>query len=207
MNTNTSFNNPTPVAVSIIPIQTLKFYTVDAQLIQILVHDVLYVQRNIEPFIGKLALPGGFVNEMERIEFAAHRETLEETGINIPEDNFNLYRSEITPNNRNLIFCVSTPITTSHDELLQTLNLNLQNIPSISTEVQGFHIGNLNILNFAFPLHQKAISKYLDEANGRSLKNSFVYSHLSNTSDISLKIIQLLQKDGYLSDRYTHLSS
>lgn len=42
---------------------------------------VMLIQRDLEPFAGQWALPGGFVHMDENLEEAARRELLEETGL------------------------------------------------------------------------------------------------------------------------------
>jgi 8-oxo-dGTP diphosphatase len=43
--------------------------------------EVLLIRRANQPYAGRWALPGGFVDENERLEHAARRELAEETGI------------------------------------------------------------------------------------------------------------------------------
>lgn len=47
---------------------------------------VLLIKRKREPFKGKWALPGGFLEMDEELEVGAARELYEETGLDIPSD-------------------------------------------------------------------------------------------------------------------------
>lgn len=47
--------------------------------------EVLLIKRKKDPFAGKWALPGGFVNTDEEVTMAAVRELKEETGLEVQE--------------------------------------------------------------------------------------------------------------------------
>jgi ADP-ribose pyrophosphatase YjhB (NUDIX family) len=65
------FRNPIPVSVVLLPVDD----------------GVLAIRRAIPPAVGKLALPGGFVNWGESWQEAGAREVREETGLTVsPEE-------------------------------------------------------------------------------------------------------------------------
>ena len=88
-----TFLNPTPVAVLIQPVDG----------------GVLTVRRNIPPQIGKLALPGGYVDVGERWQDAAARELYEEAGVQITAAGIEVFDVVSVPRNV-LIFGVAPPL-------------------------------------------------------------------------------------------------
>lgn len=201
MEADKQFKNPTPVAVAIIPVETKVNYNIKGQNIELDLNVAVYGRRNIEPKLGMLALPGGFVNEMERLETGGKREVKEETGLEISEDEFKLFRSEITPNNRNLIFGI-TPTRTP--DVAATLEENWKNDEEIRKETQGFVIAGLNVPDAAFPLHQKALGIYLNEVNGATIQLAEKELMEKLGRDGVLELVEKMKVDGYLSSDYQY---
>ena len=64
---------------------------------------VLVVRRNIEPQIGQLALPGGYMNLGETWQQAGARELFEETGIVIRPEDVREFRVKSAPGGTTLM--------------------------------------------------------------------------------------------------------
>ena len=84
---HTSFINPVPVSVVILPVDD----------------GVLVVRRNIPPQIGQLALPGGYINRGESWQQAGARELAEETGIIIQPADLCEFRVKSAPGGTTLL--------------------------------------------------------------------------------------------------------
>ncbi len=193
MKEDQKYENPTPVAVAIIPVIKEKEYKIQEKKINYDVLEVVYVKRGIEPKINYYALPGGFVNKMERIEMGGIREIQEETGLILTEDEFKLYRSEITINNRNLIFGITPFFEASiinHMKECCSKDVNMQR------EVNDYKLAGLHIENPAFPLHQKVISIFFDEFHQKQIiQKNFVQEDI-------IELVQYLKNDGYVSENF-----
>jgi ADP-ribose pyrophosphatase YjhB (NUDIX family) len=72
---NVTYVNPTPVAIVLIPVDD----------------GLLVIRRAIEPAIGRLALPGGFLELHETWQQGCARELREETGLEADADAIRLF--------------------------------------------------------------------------------------------------------------------
>jgi 8-oxo-dGTP diphosphatase len=140
---NTTFRNPIPVAVGLLP-----FVTIDNNF------GLLLVKRAIKPYVGELCLPGGFVNWGESWQEAVSREIFEETSVITQPNEFLLKDVHSTPDNaRILIFGYSRQVR-SVKEIE-----NFKPTNESSATLVGLHDTKL-----CFSLHQLVYNDWFDKA-------------------------------------------
>jgi ADP-ribose pyrophosphatase YjhB (NUDIX family) len=136
---NTTYMNPLPVAVTLLPIDD----------------GLLLVRRTIPPHVGKLALPGGYINLGESWQQAAARELLEETGVAIEPGEIRDFRVLSAPDGTVLIFGLARQRTSAE---LPAFALN--------DEASECVVGHASD-EIAFELHRQAVDEFFGKASGQ----------------------------------------
>ena len=130
---NTSFINPLPVAVVLLPVDD----------------GLLVVRRNIEPQIGRLALPGGYINRGESWQQAGARELWEETGVVIQPESLHEFRVKSAPGGTTLLVFGIAPAMRSQDLPPFTPNEETQEICELTAPQE-----------LAFSTHSETLREY-----------------------------------------------
>lgn len=134
-----SYLNPIPVTVVVLPVETPAG------------RGVLTVRRAIEPGLGKLALPGGFIDAGETWQAAGAREVEEETGLKLDPAALSLLAVHSTPAPANnvLIFALAAP----------------QPAADLAAFRPNAEVSELAVLTapqaLAFPLHTQVLAEFL----------------------------------------------
>jgi ADP-ribose pyrophosphatase YjhB (NUDIX family) len=128
----TTFRNPLPVAVLVLPVD----------------HGVLTVRRGIAPRIGELALPGGYIDHGEDWRAAAARELSEEAGIRIDSAPIRELRVLSAPDGTLLVFGLAPPVRASDLPAFQPTEETSERLVVTAPTM------------LAFPLHTQVLAEY-----------------------------------------------
>lgn len=131
---NTSYLNPLPVAVLIVPVD----------------QGVLTVRRTITPGLGQLALPGGFIDIGESWQAAAVRELEEEAGVRIAPEEVADFYARSASEGMLLVFGVVRPRAAA--ELP----------PFAPTSEASERVIVTEPIELAFPLHTEALRVFFE---------------------------------------------
>ncbi|MEZ4384396.1 MAG: NUDIX domain-containing protein [Nannocystaceae bacterium] len=136
----TTYRNPIPVAVVLLPVAA----------------GLLVVRRAIDPGCGQWALPGGFLEVGEPWREGAARELVEETGIVIPASSLAIVEVHSTADTRLLLlFCAAK-------------GPPLAALPSFRPNPEVSELAVLEApRELAFPLHTAVSGRFLAGLRGR----------------------------------------
>jgi 8-oxo-dGTP diphosphatase len=133
-----TWSNPLPVAVVLLPVG----YP-DRRI------GLVAVRRDIEPFRGELALPGGFIETGESWREAAVRELVEETGLSARPDQVRLFDVHSSVQGRSLLVFGILPVRSAEDLP-----------PSAPTEEATEWLVLTAAQPLAFPTHTEAMADF-----------------------------------------------
>lgn len=136
---NTSYLNPIPVAVVLLPIAA----------------GLVVIRRNIEPQKGTLTLPGGYIDLGETWQEGARRELLEETGIDISAAEISLFDVQNGLDNTLVVFGLATK--QSSDKLKPFRSEETQEVVLIEEPIE-----------LGFSMHTEVMIRFFTEADNSS---------------------------------------
>ncbi len=133
---NTTFLNPTPVAVALVRVGD---------------HGLLTIRRGIPPHIGALALPGGYIDLGESWQEAAAREVFEETQLRLDPNDFRTFDVHSPPGGQVVLIFGHGPRVEPGDlpDFTPTHETTERVIITQPTEL-------------AFPLHTRCANRFLE---------------------------------------------
>ena len=131
-------NNPTPVVVGLVPIETDEGIK------------LLGLKRGIPPHVGGTALPGGFQEAMESPQQALSREIKEETGLDTYPSHFQIFGNPLPSPTNNLLLFYAYDQTLTMDDFLSL---------KIQPETEGFILIDAHT-TLCFPLHQEKTQQF-----------------------------------------------
>lgn len=146
----TTWSNPLPVAVVLQPARLDDGRT-----------GVVVVRRDIEPFRGELALPGGFIETGESWREAAIRELSEETGLEARADEVQLFDVHSSHNGFSLLIFGLLPVRPA---------ASLP--PSAATAEVTEWLLQAEPIRLCFPTHTEAMARYFAELPAQSASAS-----------------------------------
>ena len=137
---NTTYRNPLPVAVVLVPVAS----------------GLLLIRRSIEPQVGKLALPGGYINYGETWQEAAAREVAEETGLRLEAAAIREFQVRSAPDGTLLIFGLSAAVEPAAVTTFAP-----------TAETSGCMVIDAPVAGMAFPLHAAAVAAYFERRSSQ----------------------------------------
>ena len=136
---NTSYLNPLPVVVVLLPVG----------------EGLIVIRRNIEPQKGTLTFPGGFLDRGETWQEGARRELQEETGIAIDAQEIALYDVQNGLDDTLVIFGLARPQPIERFQ------------PFSSSETQEVALIEAPI-ELGFPMHTEVMKRFFRRPKGSS---------------------------------------
>lgn len=163
---NESFSNPLPVVVVLIPVVDYVAEGCGTKKVS----GLLIQQRNIEPAKGGWALTGGYIDNLETWKAAAVREVKEELGLQIKEDELELYDVDSSSKKDCILICCR--LSTAYDwrggeywnGLPDIIKYYGHTFPN--EEVQAWDV-MWEERELAFPAHNYWANKFLKELKGK----------------------------------------